>query len=142
VWNGATKSKEPEMLRYLIAIALFAHGVGHLLFLANSWGYWKGSEEGRSWLFSGVLGAGQAVEGIFGLLWLIPLLGFVAVSWGYLTHQGWWPQLALASAAISLTMIVLWWGGLVVGSAFFALVFDSAVIAVVLWQLRSGALAS
>jgi len=127
------------LVRYLLTIALFAHGVGHLLFLANSWGYWKGGEEARSWLFSEMLGAGQSVEGIFGLLWLIPLIGFVAVSWGYLTHQGWWPQLALASAAISLAMIVLWWGSLVTGSAFFALVFDLAVIAVVLWQLRSGA---
>ena len=127
------------MLRYLIAIALVAHGVGHVLFLANSWGYWRGNEEGSSWLFSEVLGAGQAVEGIVGLLWLVPLVGFVAVTWGYLTHQGWWPQLVLASAAISLVMIVLWWGSLVTGSAFFALVFDLVVIVVVLWQLSSGA---
>ena len=130
------------MLRYLITIALFTHGIGHLLFLTNSWGIWKGGDEGRSWLFSRRLGAGQTLEGIFGLLWLIPLVGFVAVSWGYLTHQGWWPQLALASAAISLAMRVLLWGGLVVGSAFFAVVFDLAVIAVVLWQLRSGAVIS
>src|SRR5918994_1319513 len=130
------------MIRYLITAALFAHGLGHLLFLANSWGYWKGNGEGHSWLFSGILGAGQPVEGIFGLLWLIPLVGFVAVSWGYLTHQSWWPQLALASAAISLAMIVLWWSGLVVGSAFFTLVFDLAVIAVVLSHLRSGTLIS
>jgi hypothetical protein len=130
------------MIRYLITIALFTHGLGHLLFLANSWGVWKAGDESRSWLFSGVLGAGRTVEGIFGLIWLIPLVGFVAVSWGYLTHQGWWLQLALASAAISLAMIVLWWGGLVVGSAFFALVFDLAVNAVVLWQLRSGAVIS
>jgi hypothetical protein len=127
------------LLRYLIAVALFAHGVGHVLFLANSWGYWRGNEEGRSWLFSGVLGAGQAVEGIVGLLWLVPLVGFVAVTWGYFTYQGWWPQLMLASAAISLVMIVLWWGSVVTGSAFFALVFDVAVIVVVLWQLSSGA---
>jgi hypothetical protein len=138
--DGAVKGKEHDVpVRYLITIALFAHGVGHLLFVANSWGYWKGGEEGHSWLFSGMLGAGQAVEGIFGLLWFIPLVGFVAVSWGYLAHQGWWLQLALTSAAISLAMIVLWWGSLVTGSAFFALVFDLAVIVVVLWQLRSGA---
>jgi len=129
------------MLRYLITVALFAHGVGHLLFVANSWGVWKGGAENRSWLFSGVISAGQTLEGIFGLLWLIPLVGFVALSWGYLTHQGWWPQLALGSATISLAMIVLWWGSLVAGSAFFALVFDAAVIVVVFWQLRSGAVA-
>jgi hypothetical protein len=56
------------------------------------------------------------------------------------------PGLVAATSAglrgISLAMIVLWWGGLVVGSAFFALVFDQAVIAVVLWQLRSGAVIS
>jgi hypothetical protein len=46
------------LLRYLLTIALFAHGVGHLLFFANFWGYWNGGEEGSSsWLFSGVLGA-------------------------------------------------------------------------------------
>jgi hypothetical protein len=118
--------------RYLLAAALFAHGVGHLLFLANSWGYWRGGEEGRSWLFSGVLSAGQAVEGSFSLLWLIPLAGFVSVAWGYLFYQGWWPQLALVSAVVSLAMIVLLWGGLVTGSAFFAVVFDIVVIVVVL----------
>jgi hypothetical protein len=115
----AEQGKENDVLvRYLITIALFAHGVGHLLFLANSWGYWKGGEEARSWLFSGTLGAGQAVEGISGLLWLILLVAFAAVSWGYLTHQVWWPQLALVSAAISLAMIILWWGSLVTGSTF------------------------
>ena len=88
MWNRATKSQKPEIMRYLITIALFAHGIGHLLFLTNSWGIWKGGDEGRSWLFSGVLGVGQTVEGIFGLLWLIPLVGFVGLSWGYLTHQG------------------------------------------------------
>jgi hypothetical protein len=119
--DRAEQGKEHAVpVRYLITIALFAHGVGHLLFLANFWGYWKGGEEARSWLFSGTLGAGQAVEGIFGLLWLIPLVGFGAVSWGYLAHQVWWPQLALASAALSLAMIILWWGSLVTGSVFFA----------------------
>jgi hypothetical protein len=128
------------LLRYLLTIALFAHGVGHLLFLVNSWGYWNGDKEGSSsWLYSGVLGAGQALQGLLGLVWLVLLIGFVAVSWGYLTHQGWWPQLALASAAVSLTMIMVWWGSLLTGSAFFALVFDLAVIVVVLWQLRSSA---
>ena len=56
------------LLRYLLTIALFAHGVGHLLFLVNSWGYWNGDKEGSSsWLYSGVLGAGQTPQGILGL---------------------------------------------------------------------------
>ena len=51
---------------------------------------------------------------------------------GYFTQQGWWPQLALASAGISLAMIVLWWGGINTSSAFFALVVDIVVIVVAL----------
>ena len=47
------------LIRLLVAIVLFAHGVGHLLFVANSWGFWRGGEAGRSRLFSGLLGAGQ-----------------------------------------------------------------------------------
>ena len=122
---------------FAVLLVLQAHFAASYLVPLDS-----GAQREFGGLFSGMLGAGQTVEGIFGLLWLIPLVGFVAVSWGYLTHQGWWAQPALASAIISLAMIVLWWGGLVVGSAFFALVFDQAVIAVVLWQLRSGAIIS
>ena len=129
------------LVRYLITVALLLHGVGHVLFLMNSWGLSR-TDAGRSWLFSGVLGAGQTVEGIFGLMWLVPLIGFVAVTWGYFTQGGWWPPLALAFAALSLAMIVLFWGGINTSNAFFALVFDLVVIAVVLWQLRAGELAS
>jgi hypothetical protein len=61
-----------------------------------------------------------------------PLVGFVAVTWGYFTQGGWWPQLALIFAALSLAMIVLWWGAINTSNAFFALVFDIVVIVVVL----------
>lgn len=119
------------LVRYVITLALFMHGIGHVLFLMNSWGLSR-TDADRSWLFSGVLGAGQALEGILGLLWLVPLIGFLAVTWGYFTQAGWWPQLALASAVLSLAMILLWWGGINTSSAFFALVFDIIVIVVVL----------
>jgi hypothetical protein len=75
------------VLRYLIILVLFMHGVGHVLFLINSWGLSKTGAD-RSWPFSGILGVGQTVEGIFGLLWLVPLVGFVAVTLGYVGHQG------------------------------------------------------
>ena len=60
--------------------------------------------------------------------------GFVGVAWGLLTHAAWWQPVALASAVVSLVLVLLWWGSLNTSSAFFALVFDVAVIAVVLWQ--------
>ena len=75
------------LLRYLITLALFMHGIGHVLFLMNSWGLSR-TDAGRSWLFSGVLGAGQTVEGIFGLLWLTLTLAF-EIGLGRATGMSW-----------------------------------------------------
>ena len=119
------------MLRNLILLVLAMHGVGHVLFLANTWGYWT-TESGRSWLFDNALGLGRASEGIVGLLWLIPLAGFLAGAWGLFTQYHGATSLLMVSAAISLVLVVAWWGDLVPGSTFGALVVDLAVIGLLL----------
>ena len=43
-------------------------------------------------------------------------------------------MLLIASAIVSSIMILLWWGDLTTGSAFFALVFNLLVLAVMLWR--------
>ena len=70
--------------------------------------------------------------------WLAFVLGFLFSGIALSIYFRSWVDLVVPTA-ISLALIVLWWGSLVTGSAFFALVFDLAVIVVVLWQLRSGA---
>jgi hypothetical protein len=120
------------LMKYVIAIALLMHGIGHVLFVANSWGMWK-ADTGHSWLFSGVLRIGQTVEGLFGLLWLLPLVGFVIGTWGYFTTQPGWQGMLIGSAILSSVMIVLWWSGINTSSAFFALVFNLVVVGVLLW---------
>ena len=121
------------MIRTLIALILLMHGVGHLLFLGNAWGYWT-TGSGRSWLFDNTLGLQHTVEGIVGLLWMVPLVAFVAVAGGYFANQGWWPRWAVVAAVISLGLVVVWWGGINSSSAFFALVVNAAVIGLALWQ--------
>ena len=120
-------------MRTLIALLLVVHGIGHVLFIANAWGYWTTGDT-RSWLFGRALGLGQRVEGFFGLLWLVPAMGFVAGGWALVESQGDARLLLLSAAAISLTMIVVWWGSLVTASAFFALLVDLAVIAYLLFR--------
>lgn len=44
--------------------------------------------------------------------------------------------LAIASAAVSGGLLVVWWGSLVAGSALSALGVDVVVLAVALWQQR------
>lgn len=121
------------MATIMVALLLAAHGIGHLLFLANSWGIWK-TGTARAALFGSVLNASQTAEGVIGLVWLIPLIGFLISAWGYASDTRWWRTAALVSALISTALIILWWNGLNMASAFPALVFDTAVAVILLWQ--------
>lgn len=115
------------MLRLIFALALGMHGVGHVLFLANAWGYWKTTAE-RASLFADVLHAGQPLEGTLGLLWLVPLAGFVAATWGFIANDGRWDVLAFSSAIVSSVLLLMWWSGLNASSAFFAILFNMVVM--------------
>jgi hypothetical protein len=64
------------MWRMLFMIAMLLHGIGHVLFLMNTWGYWKDGNR-HAGLFADALALSQAGQGIVGLLWLAPLVGFV-----------------------------------------------------------------
>jgi hypothetical protein len=123
------------MWRVLFTIAMVFHGIGHVLFLMNAWGYWKTAHE-RAWLFADGLKLSQTGEGIIGVLWLVPLIGFLIGTWGYVTQQSWWSSPALTAAILSSVMILLWWSSLNPSSAFFALAFNAVLLAVVLWQQR------
>ena len=123
------------MWRTLFTIAMLLHGIGHILFLMNAWGYWKIANE-RAWLFADGLKLSQTGEGIIGVLWLAPLIGFVIGTWGFFAQQTWWGPLVLTTAILSSVMILLWWNSLSASSAFFALAFNAVVLVVVLWQQR------
>ena len=125
------------MSHVVIAILFLAHGVGHVLFLANSWGFWKVSD-GRSPLFENLLHASQTTEGLIGLLWLVPLVGFVMSAWGCYSESPWWRIAALVSALISTSLIAVWISGLNMSSAFFALVVNAAIAVILLWQQSTG----
>ena len=129
------------MAQLVIALLFLGHGIGHFLFLANSWGYWKGAV-GRASFFENVLHATQSVESMVGILWLIPLVGFLGAAWGFYNVTPWWRTVALASALLSAVLIVVWWSGLTSSSAFFALVFDVAVVAILLYQQSTGIVSS
>jgi hypothetical protein len=124
------------MWQSVVAFALLAHGVGHVLFFGNAWGYWK-TGDGRAALFAGLP---QSVEGAIGLLWLVPLIAFMVATGAYVTTQTWWRPALMGAAAISLLMVILWWGSLATSSAFWAVAFDLAVVGILLWQ-RQGMLA-
>jgi hypothetical protein len=119
------------MLHVAIVVLVVAHGIGHLLFLGNAWGYWAPATHDGPLLGSGA-GHPAEWEQVVGLLWLIPLVGFIAVAYGVVTDQGWWQFAALLLAGISALLIVLWWAALPVQPATSALAFNLLLMVFVL----------
>ncbi len=122
------------MWRYLIAIVLLAHGIGHIMPLMAAWTprISKVGFSDASWIFSGGVGVGSPIGQAFGLLGLVALIGFVADALGLVTQQTWWPMVTIAAAAISIVTIVPWLNAWPTGSMIGALLVDVAVLVALL----------
>ena len=91
-----------QILRILIAGALFVHGVGHTL------GFWMPA---RSWLFP-KLGE-PTLRIISSIFWIAAAVGFLAALLGFLgvlVPSGLWRPLAVGTAFVSMLGLVLFWG--------------------------------
>lgn len=121
------------MLRIVIVLILAAHGIGHSIGVMGGWGNnaWGGS--GTSWLLSPALG--RATAGLEGLIWLLPLAGFVVAAGALWAGMDIWRAVAVASAGLSLLAIVLFPTQLPTGSVVAAVAVNVAtLIALVLMQ--------
>jgi phosphoglycerol transferase MdoB-like AlkP superfamily enzyme len=87
---------------------LAAHGIGHTLGWMPAFGVaaFQGVS-GKSWAMNAVLGDGSA-RLVSGVLFIVPMVGFLLAAGGLLTGQTWWRQAAVASAAISLLATALY----------------------------------
>jgi hypothetical protein len=120
------------MWRYIIALVLLAHGIGHIMPFMAAWTPQKVGFSDASWVFSGGVGVGSPVGQSFGLLGLVALIGFVAGALGLVTHQAWWPTVTIVAAAISIVTIVPWVNAWPTGSMIGALLVDVALLVVLL----------
>lgn len=102
-------------LRYLIAVAIAFHGIGHMQGVVVGLGLAKTERwTGRSWLLTGLLG--ENVTRILGItLWLVCFMAFILVAlallgWG--VPHDWWRPLAVPFAIVSLVTLFLYWNSL------------------------------
>ena len=124
------------MLKFVIAVVLLAHGIGHsmgllqLLKIATVNPQWHGD----SWLLTGP--AGTTLTHVIGAaLWSAAIIGFaalVAVVVGWLP-QAWFGPLAIGSAVVSLVGLVLFPIAFPLFSTIGAAAVNIAVLAAVLW---------
>lgn len=98
------------MTRMLITLLFVGHGLVHGIMFALPYSA-KAIEDmpfnpSRSWLF----GETKALGFAFGL---VVTLAFMVAGAGYLWRAGWWPQLTIVAAVLSLALLVTyfstWW---------------------------------
>jgi hypothetical protein len=125
------------VLRYLIALVLLAHGIGHTIGIMQTLRLttvnpgWNGD----SWLLTGI--AGSTVTNAVGIaLWTAAMLGFVlaaGVVVGWLPAD-WWRPLAIGASLCSLAGILLFPAAFPTFSTIGALVVDVVVLGAVVWS--------
>lgn len=123
------------MWRIILAIPFIPHGLAHISgFLAS----WTGVDAGyasKPWIFSPGIHMQSWVGRIFGVLWLVAMVGLAGTGIGIITRQTWWPVLAIATCAASLVVILPWWNTVPPGAKAGA-VFDLLVISLLLSPLK------
>jgi hypothetical protein len=124
------------MLKFVIALVLLAHGIGHsigivqALKVATINPQWNGD----SWIVTGV--AGTTVTQLVGVvIWSVAMVGFVlaaGVVIGWLP-ESWWVPLAVGSSLASLAGLLLFPTAFPTTSTIGALIVDVVVLGGVLW---------
>jgi len=114
-----------QILRILIAGALFVHGIGHTL------GFWMPA---RSWLFPNW---GEPVLRIISsTFWILAAMGFLAsllCFLGVLVPYHLWRFLVIGAAIVSILGLVVFWGTWPVFNTVGALGMNIAVLLTQLW---------
>ena len=116
------------LLLYLTASIFIAQGLGHSLGFLAGWTSLSGGFNDRPWLFSsGVRFTGWAGR-LFGLLWLVAGLAFLAAGFGLIFEVAGWPSYALVGASLSLVAILPWWRTVTSGPRHLAALVDLLVL--------------
>jgi len=129
-----------QALGLVIGAVLLLHGLGHggaigalawiQRFGPSRTGAWKAA---RSWLMPSLPASTATL--LASAFWAAALAGFVLAAlsfWGILPI-GWWQSLAVASAAVSMAGIILFFGNWPLFNTLAALAVNVGVLVAVLW---------
>jgi hypothetical protein len=117
----------PDVVRWVVAVLVFAHGVGHVLFAPMLSGTMKLDASGHSWLLTGALGDGPT-RAIASLFALVVTVAFAVAAGGIVLQTTWWRGLAIGAAIGSIALVAVMWDGLPSNPAAAAVAFDVVVL--------------
>ncbi len=123
-----------DWVRIATAVVIFAHGVGHVLFLMPALGVAMQGQTTSSWLLTGVLGNGLT-RTMGAVLWAAVIVGYLAGLAGMFLHAAWWQPLLVAASVASAAGLVAFWSSPVQAPNVSALAAD-VVIALVVGMLH------
>jgi len=106
------------VLRIVLVLLLFAHGVAHLVGFVVPWRFATiPTMPYRTTVLGGALDLGPVGIRMYGVLWLALGVAFGIAAGALLFSQPWWYRLTLISAAWSLVMCLAGWPDARVGLA-------------------------
>ena len=116
----------------IAAIVLILHGLVHLLYPLV---YLKVTSvqafDFKTTLLDGRWNVGENGIRVFGLVWLVPVLGFVLAGIASLAGWSWWQPVLLASTVVSLMLTALDWS-----VAYGGVVIDIAILVILAFSSR------
>lgn len=120
------------VFKFVVLVAVFMHGVGHIMGLLGAWTNVPVGTNDRPWLLGGGVTLRSPIGKVFGLIWLAALLLFVASVIGVLTGQAWWPTTAIIGAVVSLVGILPFWRSVAPGARYGGVLFDLVILVALL----------
>lgn len=109
----------------ILLVAVFAHGIGHVLFLMPTLGLASWGQSTQSWLLTSLLGD-KLTRGFGTLIWVAVILAYLIGVYGFFTQTTWWPQLLVGASGVSAIGLFLFWASS--SPVISALVFDLVII--------------
>jgi hypothetical protein len=115
-------------IKLAVLAVLIGHGLGHVM--APQAAFAPPGALPRN--ASAIIGSGLTIVSPAGkslaLLWLIPMVGFLAGAYGLWTGQEWWRPVLAAASVASIAAVLPWWGVMPTFSYLGAIAVDVAVL--------------
>jgi hypothetical protein len=119
-------------IKVAILAVLIGHGLGHVM--APQAAFVPPGALPRN--SHAIIGSGLTIVSPAGkslaLLWLIPMMGFLAGSYGLWTGQEWWRLVLGVASLASIAVVLPWWGVMPAFSYVGAIAVDIAVLVAIL----------